>query len=76
LPVGSSLTMSYSTDIDGPSTGFTALKTFTASAEEQNTRVQIPTDVLQRIDWYRLKLSGSGPCTVHYLEPYVRINRR
>ena len=76
LPVGSSLTLSYSTEVDGSSTGFTALKTFTASAYEQNTRVQIPTNQLQRIDWYRLKMSGSGACTVHLLEPYLRINRR
>lgn len=73
LPVSSTLTVSYATDWDG--TSFTTLKTFTASADEQNTRIQIPTSALQGINWYRLKFSGTGPCTIFYLEPYMRVRR-
>lgn len=73
LPTSSTLTVSYSTDWDGSS--FTTLKTFTASANEQNTRIQIPTTALQGINWYRLKFSGSGPCSIFYLEPYMRVRR-
>jgi hypothetical protein len=73
LPTGSTLTVSYSTDWDG--TSFTTLKTFTASVNEQNTRIQIPTSSLQGINWYRLKFSGTGPCTIFYLEPYMRVRR-
>ncbi len=73
LPTSSTLTVSYSEDWDG--TSFTTLKTFTASADEQNTRIQIPTTVLQGINWYRLKFSGTGPCSIFYLEPYLRVRR-
>lgn len=76
LSTSSTLTISYSTLIDSPSTSFTALTTVSGSSVEQNIRVQIPTNVLQRVDWYRLKFSGTGQCVIHYIEPYVRINRR
>jgi hypothetical protein len=31
---------------------------------------------LQNVDWYRLKFSGFGPCTIHAVEPYYRIKSR
>jgi len=71
LPVGSTLTLSYSTTVDG--NDFVALKTYTASATEQVTRAQVPTTALQNIDWYRLKFEGTGSCTIHGLEESVRI---
>lgn len=74
LPSGSTLTVSYSTSVDG--NDFTTLKSVTASSSEQNVRVQIPSSQLQGFDWYRLKFSGEGPCTIHAIEPYFRIISR
>lgn len=74
LPIGSTFTVSYSTAVDSGS--FTLLKTYTPDALEQSTRLQIPTSILQNIPWYRLKLAGAGPCTIHYLEIYSRIKKR
>ena len=74
LPVSSTLNVSYSTDVDG--TSFTSLYDFTANANEQNTRVQVPTTALQNVPWYRLKLSGTGPATIHYLETHGRVKVR
>lgn len=74
LPTNSTLTLSYSTTVDG--NDFVALKTFTASATEQMTRVQVPTTALQNVDFYRLKLAGTGPCVLHYLEEQLRIKPR
>lgn len=74
LPVGSTLVISYSTTVDG--NDFATLKTFTANANEQNTRIQIPTNILANIPWHRRKLSGTGPCSVHYLEVHGRVKPR
>lgn len=48
LPVASTFKIYYSTTVDGDD--FALLYTATASATEQNTRVQIPTAILQNID--------------------------
>ncbi len=71
LPVSSTLVLSYSTTVDN--SDFQTLFTFTANADEQNTRIRIPTTILQRLNWYRLKFSGTGPCTIHYLELHGRV---
>lgn len=73
LPVGSTLTVSYSVTVDG--NDFVSIYTATASASEQNTRIKIPTTILQGVTWYRLKFSGTAPCTINYLEPYLRVRR-
>jgi hypothetical protein len=74
LPIGSTLTVSYSTSVDNDD--FVVLKTITAAANEQNIRIHVPTTALQNIDFYRLKFSGTGPCTVHYIEPHIRVKTR
>ena len=74
LPTTSALSVYYSTTVD--SDDFVLLHTFTGSALEQNARVQVPTSVLQNIDWYRLKFSGTGPCKLHYIEEHARIKSR
>jgi len=75
LPTGSTLKIEYATTVAG--TSWTTLFDFTASATDyQRQRVQIPTTALQCINWYRLKLSGSGPCTIYYIEPQIRIKTR
>ena len=70
LPISSTLILSYSTTVDNDD--FATLYTFTSNADEQNQRIRIPTTILQRINWFRLKLSGTGPCKVHYLEVHGR----
>lgn len=71
LPVGSTLSISYSDDVD--SSTFTSLYTFTASADEQNIPIQIPVNKFQNLDWYRLKFEGTGPCTIHYIGKRMRV---
>jgi hypothetical protein len=62
LPVGSTMTVSYSTTVDGDD--FATAYTFTASASEQNVRVPL---AVENVDWYRLKFAGTGSCTIHYI---------
>ena len=72
IPQGSTLSVSSSESIDGDD--FVLLKSF--SSGEQNTRVQLPTDKLQRANWFRLKFAGTGPCVIHFIEPRLRIKGR
>lgn len=74
LPVASTMLVYYSltTDLDD----WTLLYTFVGNANEQNTRIQIPTTALQNIPWYRLKFSGTGYAAIHFWEPHVRIKKR
>lgn len=71
LPVSSTFLIYYSTTVDGDD--FQLLYTAVGNATEQNTRVQIPTNILQNIDWYRLKFTGTGPCTIFSMEEHSRI---
>jgi hypothetical protein len=74
LPVSSTLTVSYSTTLDGDD--FVTLKTFTASASVQNVEINVPTTALQNIDYFRLQFAGTGPCTIYCIEPEINIKRR
>ena len=74
LPTTSTMSIYYSSTAD--SNDFTLLKAFTGNANEQNTRVQVPTSILYSVPWYRLKFSGTGYAAIHFLEPVVRIKRR
>ena len=74
LPTPSTMTAYYSESVDGDD--WTSFYTFTASSDEQNTKMTIPVSKLQNIDWYRIKLAGTGPCTIHYLEPHLRVKAR
>ena len=70
LPTASTLKLYYSATVDGSL--FNLIKQFTASEDYQKVRIRIPTTKFQRADWYRFKLTGTGPCTVHYLEIHGR----
>ena len=61
LPIGSTMTVSYSTTVDGDD--FVLAYTFAASAVEQNVRVPL---VVENVDYYRLEFSGTGPSTIHF----------
>lgn len=74
LPIGSTLTVSYSTSVDNDD--FTVLKSIAAGTNEQTTRIHVPTTALQNIDYYRLKFAGTGPAVIHYVEPHIRVKTR
>lgn len=74
LPVASTLSIYYSTTIDG--NDFVLLGTFTASATEQVTRIQVPTSIMYNIDWRRIEFVGTGPCTIFEIEENLRIKKR
>lgn len=72
-----SFTVSYSTNTsDNNSSSFTQLASLSGAADVQDTRVIIPLTGLQNTNWYRLRMDGSGPATVHYLEKDVSVRRR
>ena len=73
LPTGSTLTISASETVDNDD--FELLYTFTASSDEKNVRVQLPISKLHRVDWFRLKFAGTGPCTIHFVEPRLRVKK-
>jgi hypothetical protein len=69
LPISSTMTLSVSKTIDGDD--FVLVKTFTASATEQ--RVDVYLDDIESAEWYRLRFSGVGPCTVYYIGDDIRL---
>lgn len=69
LPEGSSAKLAYSTAHTGL-TDFTDLYTFTATAEVQNVCVNVSS--INDVDWFRLRLSGSGPVDIHYIDIHLR----
>jgi hypothetical protein len=72
-PVGSTFTISTSSTVDAAD--FTLRQTFTASASEQNIKANIDPFVLGNVDFYRLRLAGTGPVTVHAIEQYYRLEK-
>jgi hypothetical protein len=73
LASGSTFTLSTSATVDAAD--FTLRKTFTTSTSEQNQRTVLDANQLGYVDWYRLKLAGSGPVTVHAIEQYYRLEK-
>ena len=73
LASGSTFTLSTSATVDAAD--FTLRKTFTTSTSEQNQRTVLDANQLGYVDWYRLKLAGSGPVTVHAIEQYYRMEK-
>lgn len=73
----STLNISYSTSVD--STTFNTIATttdFKMTGSEENIRIFTGMDKLQNVDWYRLKLNGTGPMTIHYIQKNLRIKKR
>jgi len=69
LPSGSTATAYFSTDPSG-TTGFTSAKVFSTSASIQN--VAINASALANANWYRLRITGTGPCDIHYVDIHQR----
>ena len=74
MPVGSTFKVAYNTNINTPS--FTDIYTFTASANVQSKIVNIPTNVLNDIDYYQLKFYGTGQVDIYYIGLDDRIKPR
>ena len=72
-PSGSTLTLATSETVDFPD--FVTRKTFTAGSAEQNVNTVLDANILGYTDWYRLKLAGTGPATVHMIEQVYRLGR-
>lgn len=72
-PIGSTFTLGTSITVD--TSDFQVRKTFTANAKEQNNRTVIDASILGYVDFYRLKLAGVGPCTIHAIEQYYKVGR-
>lgn len=71
LPTGSTAKLAYNKSVsDGVS--FTDLKTFTASTAPQNVYIPVPQNLINDLNWFRLKLYGTGPCIVHFMEIHFR----
>ena len=69
-PTGSTFAIGTSSTADA--VDFVTRQTFTASTSEQNQKATLDANILGYVDWYRLKLSGTGPVTVHAIEQYYR----
>lgn len=69
LPTGSSCTLSYSTD-PAATSGFTTLYTFTASASIQN--VSVPVALIQSVNWFKLRFTGTGPMDLYYMDVHMK----
>jgi hypothetical protein len=71
LPTGSTLTVSVSTDDRG--TTFTPVYTATTDDMAQNMNIIIPLDTVPITEWFRYKLSGTGPVTIYKVTRYFRV---
>jgi hypothetical protein len=71
VPIGSTMNVSFSTSLTGSS--FTSLYDFVPAVGEQNVQIRIPTNYLQHVNYYRLKISGTGHCRMYMIDPDIRI---
>jgi len=72
-PIGSTFTLGTSVTVDA--SDFQVRKTFTANAKEQNNRTVIDASILGYVDYFRLRLAGIGPVTIHAIEQYYKVGR-
>jgi hypothetical protein len=52
---------------------YTELYTYTAGTNIQNVKTMIPLTTGYNCDWLKLKLSGTGACTIHKMEIQARV---
>lgn len=72
-PTSSTFTIATSATVDADD--FAIRKTYVASSTEQNQKAVLDANILGYVDWYRLKLVGTGPVTVHAIEQYYRLEK-
>lgn len=70
LPAGSTLQIWLSPSADG--NDFVQAGSLTGSALTQSTRVLIPVTMVANANWVRVRLVGTGPCTVHEVTRQMR----
>lgn len=74
LPVGSTLKLAYNLNANAPS--WNDLYTFTPNVNVQSQLIHVPMNELNNVEYYQLKLYGTGPCTVHYMGEDKRVRIR
>jgi hypothetical protein len=72
LPSGSTMSVGFATNT---SDTFTTITSISASNVEQKARIQVPTSILQNFERHRLKVSGTGPSTIHFVELHKQTQR-
>lgn len=72
LPVDSSLNIYTSNSFDDDDK-WNLNASIVPNATEQNTRILIPLTQINDANWYRIKLVGAGPCTIHSIEELYRV---
>lgn len=71
LPAGSTLDVFLSPDPRGEN--WTSVYSFTADVNVQSKQILIPLNVIVNTNWARVKLVGTGPCTLHEIAYQERI---
>ena len=70
LPAGSTLQVWLSPSADG--NDFQQVGSMTGSALTQSTRMILPVNQIAMANWVRVRLVGTGPCTVHEVTRQMR----
>jgi hypothetical protein len=71
MPTGSSMKLYGTESAEGGT--YTELYTYTAGTNIQNVKTMIPLTTGYNCDWLKLKLSGTGACTIHKMEIQARV---
>ena len=74
LPAGSTLQIEVSPSVDG--SDWTVIGSMTAGTGYQKKAFYFSPGAAANLDWMRLKVSGTGPATLHALVREVRIKER
>ena len=72
LPVGSTLTLYYSTN----GTSWTSWKVFSTATTEQVVKVTVPITALRNITRFKMKFVGTGQWYLEYIDEKARIKQR
>lgn len=71
LPVGSTLNVYVSNSLDNDD--WILNNELSDHEDEQISRLKIPINRINDVNWYRLKFTGTGPCTIHAIEEQYRV---
>lgn len=71
IPTGGSITVSITDDVKGDT--YTGIGTIAVSSSIQNQKIILASNAVYNSDWFKIKLSGTGVCTIHAIEMQVRL---
>lgn len=74
LPIGSTMKLQYNTNSHTAS--WVDLCTFAPNSNTQNQLIYVPMSVLNNVDMYQLKLSGTGDFVIYYMGVDERVRVR